>query len=100
MASKIWTIVRALAVLGLARAKRPNILFVLTDDQDLHMDSLEYMPLLQKYLVNEGTTYDRHYCTVAVCCPSRVNIWTGKTAHTVRKHPESGTVVTDQRRPT
>ena len=69
--------------LGLASAsaeKRPNIVFVLTDDQDWHMSSLDYMPLLHKYLINEGTTYDQHYCTVSICCPSRVNIWTGTIA--------------------
>lgn len=43
--------------------KRPNIVFILTDDQDSHMNSLEYMPLTQKYLINEGTTFARHYCT-------------------------------------
>lgn len=32
---------------ALASAKQPNILFVLTDDQDLHMNSVDYMPLLQ-----------------------------------------------------
>lgn len=45
------------------------------------MESLGHMPLLQKYLVNEGTTFSNHYCTVALCCPSRVNLLTGKTAH-------------------
>lgn len=70
-------------VLGtqLASAKIPNIVFIITDDQDLHLDSLEYMPRVQKYLTNEGTFYKRHYCTVALCCPSRVNLWTGKAAH-------------------
>lgn len=61
--------------------KQPNILFVLTDDQDLHMDSLSYMPLLQKYIIDQGTTYTQHYCTVSLCCPSRVSMWTGKAAH-------------------
>lgn len=80
---------------------RPNILFILTDDQDWyvsslsisrytqpnsnaplrHMGSLSHMPLLQKYLLNEGTLYSNHYCTVALCCPSRVNLWTGRAAH-------------------
>lgn len=26
---------------------RPNILFILTDDQDLHMESVEHMPYLE-----------------------------------------------------
>jgi N-acetylglucosamine-6-sulfatase len=61
--------------------KRPNIVFVLTDDQDLHMDSLSYMPLLKKHVVDHGTSFSNHYCTVALCCPSRVSLWTGKAAH-------------------
>ena len=85
--------------------KQPNILFILTgelqlesssgheprtdsnpDDQDWHMQSLAHMPLVQKYLINEGTLYSRHFCTVALCCPSRVNLWTGRAAHnTVRQ---------------
>lgn len=39
------------------------------------------MPSLNKLLVNEGTTYQRHFCTVALCCPSRVSLLTGKAAH-------------------
>jgi arylsulfatase A-like enzyme len=63
------------------KAKQPNIIFILTDDQDKHMDSLSYMPFLKKHLVDKGTSFDRHYCTVALCCPSRVSLWTGKAAH-------------------
>ena len=62
-------------------SKPPNVVFILTDDQDLHMDSLNYMQYVQKHLLDEGTFFRRHFCTVAVCCPSRVNIWTGKAAH-------------------
>ncbi|KAI7494001.1 Arylsulphatase [Hortaea werneckii] len=63
--------------------KQPNMIFILTDDQDLHMDSLSYMPYLQEHLVKKGTSYDRHYCTVALCCPSRASLLTGKAAHNV-----------------
>lgn len=31
--------------------------------------------------MNEGATYSQHYCTVALCCPSRASLWTGKAAH-------------------
>ncbi|KIV99664.1 uncharacterized protein PV09_08719 [Verruconis gallopava] len=69
-------------VSGASKAeRRPNILFVLTDDQDLHMNSLDYMPFTRKRLVEKGTLFKRHYCTIALCCPSRVSLWTGKAAH-------------------
>jgi arylsulfatase A-like enzyme len=60
---------------------RPNIIFILTDDQDVHLSSLEYMPLVKKHLLDHGTYFSKHYCTTAVCCPSRVTLWTGKAAH-------------------
>ncbi|KAI2465237.1 arylsulfatase-like protein [Annulohypoxylon bovei var. microspora] len=60
---------------------RPNIIFILTDDQDLHMNSLNYMPFVQKHLIDQGTLFKRHFCTTALCCPSRVTLWTGKAAH-------------------
>lgn len=62
-------------------ASRPNIVFILTDDQDVHLESLKYMPLVKKHLLDQGTYYNKHYCTTAVCCPSRVTLWTGKAAH-------------------
>jgi arylsulfatase A-like enzyme len=71
----------SLALVGLALAKRPNIVFVLTDDQDWHMQSLDHMPLLHKHIISQGTLYANHHCTIALCCPSRVNLWTGKAAH-------------------
>ncbi|KAJ4245524.1 hypothetical protein NW762_014033 [Fusarium torreyae] len=72
-------IVLMLAQVALCR--RPNILFILTDDQDLHMESVEHMPHLKDLIVDKGTTYSQHYCTVALCCPSRATLWTGKAAH-------------------
>lgn len=60
---------------------KPNIVVILTDDQDLHMDSLSYMPLLNQHITQHGTLFQRHYCTVSICCPSRVTLWTGQHAH-------------------
>ncbi|KAF2119488.1 alkaline-phosphatase-like protein [Lophiotrema nucula] len=62
-------------------SERPNIVFILTDDQDLHLNSLDYLPHVQKHLIAEGTSYKKHFCTIALCCPSRVSLWTGKAAH-------------------
>lgn len=85
MALLTWLIcsLAVLAVLAasVVAAKQPNMIVILTDDQDGEMGSLDYMPLLHRYLLQEGTLFDRHYCTVSICCPSRVNIWTGRAAH-------------------
>ncbi|CAN8104609.1 unnamed protein product [Discula destructiva] len=64
-----------------AVAKRPNVLFILTDDQDLHIKSVDHMQYLQSDIVSNGVTYSRHFCTVALCCPSRATLWTGKAGH-------------------
>ncbi|GME62001.1 Arylsulfatase precursor protein [Neofusicoccum parvum] len=76
-----WPSLGLLLGAALAAAKQPNILFVLTDDQDLHMNSVDHMPLLQKHVIEKGTTFAKHFCTVAICCPSRANLWTGHAAH-------------------
>jgi len=60
---------------------KPNFILIMTDDQDLHMDSLKYMPAVQKHFGNGGTFHEKHYCTVSQCCPSRVSLLTGKAAH-------------------
>ncbi|KAK7959100.1 arylsulfatase-like protein [Apiospora aurea] len=62
-------------------ASRPNIVLVLTDDQDLHMDSIDYMPYVKEHLIDHGTFYKKHFCTTALCCPSRATLMTGKAAH-------------------
>ncbi|KAK2591996.1 hypothetical protein QQS21_010299 [Conoideocrella luteorostrata] len=61
--------------------RKPNIIFILTDDQDLLMSSLEYMPHTQKHLLKEGTLYQKHFCTTSICCPARVSLLTGRLSH-------------------
>lgn len=75
------TTLNALEQVALEQDERPNIIVILTDDQDLHMDSVDYMPLLKRHVIDHGTFYKRHYCSTAICCPSRVTLWTGRNAH-------------------
>ena len=35
-------------------AKKPNIVFILTDDQDILLDATSHMPKLKKYISDEG----------------------------------------------
>ncbi|KAJ5431532.1 Alkaline phosphatase-like alpha/beta/alpha [Penicillium cf. griseofulvum] len=60
---------------------KPIFLFIMTDDQDLKLDSLAYTPLTMKYMAKKGTTFTNHFVTTALCCPSRISLLTGPLAH-------------------
>jgi len=64
---------------SLPSGEKPNILFILTDDQDL--ESLKYMPKLQKYLVDEGTSFSNYFDNYALCCVARASILRGQNAN-------------------
>jgi N-acetylglucosamine-6-sulfatase len=59
----------------------PNFIFIMTDDQDLHLNSLDYQPAVAEHFLEKGTWFTKHFCTIAICCPSRVSLLTGKAAH-------------------
>ena len=57
---------------------RPNILILCMDQWDTHMDvpdEVEF-PAMER-LEAQGVSFDRHYCTVPICTPSRATMWTG-----------------------
>jgi len=58
---------------------KPNILFILTDDQRL--EDIKHMPRLNKLLVNQGMSFENYFSTVSLCCPSRTSILRGQYAH-------------------
>ena len=62
-------------------SKQPNFIFILSDDQDANLDSMNYMPLTRDHLERKGTAFVNHFVTTALCCPSRVSLWTGRQAH-------------------
>ena len=49
--------------------KRPNIIFILTDDLDLAL--YDEVLALHRVLNDRGTTFDNHYVGIPLCCPSR-----------------------------
>jgi arylsulfatase A-like enzyme len=62
--------------------KRPNILVLCMDQWDTHMalpEDVEFPAMAR--LEAQGVSFDRHYCTVPICTPSRSTMWTG--AHAV-----------------
>jgi N-acetylglucosamine-6-sulfatase len=59
----------------------PNILMILTDDQDVQSGTLAYMPHLQELLVNQGTSFSNMLVPLSLCCPSRTTILRGQFPH-------------------
>ena len=62
--------------------KKPNIIFIITDDQGAWAVESETnhdikTPNLTR-LAAQGTTFDEFYCTSPVCSPARASIVTGK----------------------
>src|SRR5215217_6754416 len=62
-----------------AQSGRPNIVLILTDDQEAA--SIAYMPRLQALLVQQGLTFANAFVTYPLCCPSRASILTGQYPH-------------------
>ncbi len=82
-----WTLA-LLTVVGLTHAggaearraadRRPNIVFVLTDD--LAWNLVQYMPHVEQ-LRARGTTFTNYFVTDSLCCPSRASTFTGRYPH-------------------
>ncbi|GAA6007187.1 hypothetical protein JCM10207_001537 [Rhodosporidiobolus poonsookiae] len=88
LASAALTALLALTpVLSLASAaqttasSKPNIVFIIVDDQDARQDSLGTMQRTQKLLVEEGTKFEKFYAPISVCCPSRSSFLRAQCAH-------------------
>ncbi len=68
-----------------AGSKRPNILFIMSDDHAAHAISAYDGRLIQTpnldRLAREGCLFTRVYATNSICTPSRASILTGQYSH-------------------
>jgi arylsulfatase A-like enzyme len=60
-------------------ANRPNILLLVSDDQQMATFTRALMPSVFSGLVDRGVRFERFYVNSALCCPSRSEILTGLT---------------------
>ncbi|MEM9389084.1 MAG: sulfatase [Bacteroidota bacterium] len=92
MRKPIYIITLFLSIQAFAQRNEPvekmNVLFIITDD--LNMTNLSFYgagvantPNLDQ-LAESGTVFERAYCQVPVCNPSRASIMTGKTSQSLR----------------
>ena len=76
--STALSLLQGLVGLGHAQS-RPNIVFIMTDDQDRRLGSTDFQPVLQRELIAKGTEFTNHYTNTALCCPSRSTLLRGQT---------------------
>lgn len=115
MANKVGTVLLLLSWLSSALygAERPNIVFMLSDDQGwsglsvaMHPDvpgsigSIYHTPNLEK-LAAQGMRFSAGYAPASVCSPTRISLMTGKSPAalhwTKAAPPETGRKLTEPR---
>ena len=71
-----------LADLGLRQDRHPpNIVMIMTDDQDLLLDSMAHMPQVDALLAKQGTTFSNFFANLPLCCPARAMVLSGQYSH-------------------
>eukprot|EP01060_Flectonema_neradi_P002073 TRINITY_DN11254_c0_g1_i1.p1 TRINITY_DN11254_c0_g1~~TRINITY_DN11254_c0_g1_i1.p1 ORF type:complete len:541 (+),score=79.30 TRINITY_DN11254_c0_g1_i1:494-2116(+) len=81
-------------------AVKPNIVMILTDDQDTRMGrnpssysdigSLESQPKLRKEMMEGGVRMENYFVHTPICCPSRTEYFTGRYFHNLRSSDGKG----------
>ncbi|XP_062560664.1 N-acetylglucosamine-6-sulfatase-like [Armigeres subalbatus] len=62
----------------------PNIVLILTDDQDIVLKGMNPMTKTQQLVANRGATFLNAFTSSPICCPSRSSLLTGQYAHNVK----------------
>ena len=59
----------------------PNIVLILTDDQDLLLGSMEALPLTRSLIGDQGMVLENFVVPNPLCCPARASLLRGQHAH-------------------
>ncbi len=70
---------------GFSKPKKPNIIFILSDDHRWNHLGIQGHPWIQTpnldRLAEEGVLFDNAFCTTSLCSPSRASFITGRYVH-------------------
>lgn len=64
--------------------KQPNVILILTDDQDVTLNGMMPMQNVNKMIGLAGATFRNAFTTSPLCCPSRASILSGQYVHNHR----------------
>lgn len=65
----------------LVLTSKPNIVLILTDDQDVVLNGMTPLKKTRQLLGEEGSIFSNAFATTPICCPSRSSLLTGLYLH-------------------
>jgi arylsulfatase A-like enzyme len=80
--ARAWIAALAALLIALpaaAQAAKPNIVVILTDDEDVAIHA--HMPKTRALIEDQGIRFERFFVSYPFCCPSRASILRGQYAH-------------------